>query len=212
MKKNIADIRKDYQKGEITVSLMPEDPISAFQKWLHEAIESEAEEPTAFTLSTISSTGFPHSRVVLLKGVEHGSFVFFTNYKSAKGTDILRHPNVAMNFFWPELERQVRILGTAKTIDPTLSDAYFESRPLSSQAGAMVSAQSSVIEEHLDLAQMIEELLKHPESIKRPDHWGGFSIEPLYIEFWQGRPSRIHDRVFYEKQEGAKWKKGRLAP
>jgi pyridoxamine 5'-phosphate oxidase len=212
MKKPIADIRKDYQLGEIKASQMPDDPIIAFEKWLQEAIESEVEEPTAFQLSTISESGYPHSRIVLLKGIENEQFVFFTNYLSSKGKDINFNPQVAMNFFWPELERQVRILGTAKRIDPTKSDAYFYSRPLSSQAGAVVSAQSDVIPEELDLQTEIDKLLASPEKIQRPKHWGGYSINPIYIEFWQGRPSRIHDRVFYQKETSIKWKKGRLAP
>ena len=212
MEKNIADIRKDYVKGSMVVSHMPENPIIAFQQWLNEAIESQVEEPTAFNLSTISKKGQPHSRIVLLKGIENDNLVFFTNYKSSKGNDLQFSPKVALNFFWPELERQVRILGNASPLSPSKSDAYFYSRPIESQAGAIVSAQSQIIEEDTDLAAAIDTLLKKPDAITRPKHWGGYEIEPHYIEFWQGRPSRIHDRVFYEKTDGLKWKKGRLAP
>ena len=212
MEKNIADIRKDYVKGSIAVSEMPQNPIDAFQKWLDEALNAKVEEPTAFNLSTVSEEGQPHSRIVLLKGIESGNFIFFTNYKSSKGNDLLFSPKVALNFFWPELERQIRILGTAEKISPEKSDTYFYSRPLESQAGAIVSAQSNEIDEHLDLTTAIEHLLMNPNEIKRPEHWGGFEINPNYIEFWQGRPSRIHDRVFYQKIDDLKWKKGRLAP
>ena len=212
MEKNIADIRKDYVKGSIEVSEMPQNPIDAFQKWLDEALNAKVEEPTAFNLSTVSEEGQPHSRIVLLKGIENGNFIFFTNYKSSKGNDLLFSPKVALNFFWPELERQIRILGTAEKISPEKSDTYFYSRPLESQAGAIVSAQSNEIDEHLDLTTAIEHLLMNPNEIKRPEHWGGFEINPNYIEFWQGRPSRIHDRVFYQKIDDLKWKKGRLAP
>lgn len=207
---NLADIRKTYMKGSISLSEMPNEPFSAFQKWMSEAIASEVHEPTAFTLST-KGAEFPDSRVVLLKDFSENGLVFFTNYLSQKGQQIALNPNVAVNFFWPELERQVRILGIAEKISPEESDKYFYSRPIESQAGAIISQQSSTIDPSRDLEAETKELLKHPEKITRPPHWGGINIKPIQFEFWQGRPSRVHDRVRYKLTQ-TYWLRERLAP
>ena len=211
MSKSIADIRKDYTKGSLKVSDLSDSPFNSFQKWLDEAISSEVEEPTALTLSTIHEGKRPRSRVVLLKNIDHLGLVFFTNYKSQKGTEIATNPYAAMNFFWPELERQVRVEGRIEKISSKESDDYFYSRPKESQAGAIVSAQSKVIPEDLDLSAEINALISQPDKLMRPEHWGGFRLVPDYFEFWQGRPSRIHDRVFYQLQN-ERWSKGRLSP
>ena len=211
MKNKLADIRKVYMKGSINVAELPENPFEEFKKWMEQAIEAEAEEPTAFVLSTLSEDQFPTSRVVLLKEFNEHGFVFFTNYNSRKGRELTQHPKVSMNFFWTELERQVRILGMAERISPEESDTYFYSRPIESQAGAVVSAQSQTIDPDLNLAEEVQKLLQSGNKIIRPEHWGGIRIRPVYFEFWQGRPSRIHDRAVYEKTEQG-WAKCRLAP
>jgi len=211
MSKSIADIRKDYTKGSLKSSDLPDSPFESFQKWLDEAISSEVEEPTALTLSTIHEGNRPRSRVVLLKNIDQQGLVFFTNYNSQKGTEIDTNPYAAMNFFWPELERQVRVEGRIERITSTESDNYFYSRPVESQAGAIVSDQSKIIPEDLDLSAEINALITQPDKLRRPEHWGGFRLIPDYFEFWQGRPSRIHDRVFYRLQN-EHWSKGRLSP
>lgn len=211
MKNKLADIRKVYMKGSINVSELPDNPFEEFKKWMEQAIEAQAEEPTAFVLSTLSEDQFPTSRVVLLKEFNEQGFVFFTNYHSRKGRELTQHPKVSMNFFWTELERQVRVLGIAERISPEESDTYFYSRPIESQAGAVVSSQSQKIDPNLDLAEEVKKLLNSGEKIVRPEHWGGIRIRPHYFEFWQGRPSRIHDRAVYEKTEQT-WLKSRLAP
>jgi pyridoxamine 5'-phosphate oxidase len=207
---NLADIRKTYMKGSISLSEMPNEPFTAFQKWMSEAIASEVHEPTAFTLST-KGAEFPDSRVVLLKDFSENGLVFFTNYLSQKGQQIAQNPHVAVNFFWPELERQVRILGIAEKISPEESDKYFYSRPIESQAGAIISQQSSTIDPQRDLEVETQELLKQPANIKRPPHWGGINIKPIQFEFWQGRPSRVHDRIRYKLSQ-TDWLRERLAP
>ncbi len=211
MKNKLADIRKVYMKGSINLAELPENPFEEFKKWMEQAIEAQAEEPTAFVLSTLGEDQFPSSRVVLLKEFSEQGFVFFTNYHSRKGRELTRHPKVSMNFFWTELERQVRVMGVAERISPKESDTYFYSRPIESQAGAVVSAQSQTIDPDLNLAEEVQKLLESGNKILRPEHWGGIRIIPHYIEFWQGRPSRIHDRAVYEKTEQG-WAKRRLAP
>lgn len=210
MSKTIADIRKDYTKGSLNVAELPDNPFVEFDKWLNEAIASRVEEPTALTLSTIRDSR-PRSRVVLLKSVERNGLVFFTNYNSHKGNELASQPMAAMNFFWPELERQIRVEGTIEMVSAKESDDYFYSRPKTSQAGAVVSAQSTIIPEDLDLSKKIDDLVAQPENIKRPSNWGGYRLTPDYFEFWQGRPSRIHDRAFYRLDENI-WTKGRLSP
>lgn len=211
MKEELANIRKEYLKGSISVDTMPENPLEALQTWVNQAIESEVEEPTAMNIATISSGKFPNSRVVLLKEINSEGLVFFTNYNSQKGQDIATNPNVAINFFWPELERQVRIHCVASKISSIESDTYFYSRPKASQLGAIVSAQSAEIGKDEDLESKITEIIESNLEIKRPEHWGGYLLVPEYFEFWHGRASRIHDRVAYSKTTGA-WIKKRLSP
>ncbi len=211
MEKELANIRKEYLKGSISVDTMPENPLEALQTWVNQAIESEVEEPTAMNIATISSGKFPNSRVVLLKEINSEGLVFFTNYKSQKGQDIATNPNVAINFFWPELERQVRIHCVASKISSVESDTYFYSRPKASQLGAIVSAQSAEIGKDEDLESKITEIIESNLEIKRPEYWGGYILVPEYFEFWHGRASRIHDRVAYSKTTGA-WIKKRLSP
>ena len=211
MEKELANIRKEYLKGSISVDTMPENPLEALQTWVNQAIESEVEEPTAMNIATISSGKFPNSRVVLLKEINSEGLVFFTNYKSQKGQDIEANPNVAINFFWPELERQVRIHCVASKVSDLDSDTYFYSRPKTSQVGAIVSAQSAEIGKDEDLESKITEIIESNLEIKRPEHWGGYVLVPEYFEFWHGRASRIHDRVAYSKTTGA-WIKKRLSP
>lgn len=211
MKEELANIRKEYLKGSISVDTMPENPLEALQTWVNQAIESEVEEPTAMNIATISSGKFPNSRVVLLKEINSEGLVFFTNYKSQKGQDIDANPNVAINFFWPALERQVRIHCVASKISSIESDTYFYSRPKASQLGAIVSAQSAEIGKDEDLESKITEIIESNLEIKRPEHWGGYLLVPEYFEFWHGRASRIHDRVAYSKTTGA-WIKKRLSP
>ena len=211
MEKELANIRKEYLKGSISVDTMPENPLEALQAWVNQAIESEVEEPTAMNIATISSGKFPNSRVVLLKEINSEGLVFFTNYKSQKGQDIATNPNVAINFFWPELERQVRIHCVASKVSDLDSDTYFYSRPKTSQVGAIVSAQSAEIGKDEDLESKITEIIESNLEIKRPEYWGGYILVPEYFEFWHGRASRIHDRVAYSKTTGA-WIKKRLSP
>ena len=211
MEKELANIRKEYLKGSISVDTMPENPLEALQTWVNQAIESEVEEPTAMNIATISSGKFPNSRVVLLKEINSEGLVFFTNYKSQKGQDIEANPNVAVNFFWPELERQVRIHCVASKVSDLDSDTYFYSRPKTSQVGAIVSAQSAEIGKDEDLESKITEIIESNLEIKRPEYWGGYILVPEYFEFWHGRASRIHDRVAYSKTTGA-WIKKRLSP
>jgi pyridoxamine 5'-phosphate oxidase len=211
MEKELANIRKEYLKGSISVDTMPENPLEALQTWVNQAIESEVEEPTAMNIATISSGKFPNSRVVLLKEINSEGLVFFTNYKSQKGQDIATNPNVAINFFWPELERQVRIHCVASKVSDLDSDTYFYSRPKTSQVGAIVSAQSAEIGKDEDLESKITEIIESNLEIKRPEYWGGYILVPEYFEFWHGRASRIHDRVAFSKTTGA-WIKKRLSP
>jgi pyridoxamine 5'-phosphate oxidase len=213
VKKNISDIRNDYKLKQLDKTHVLESPIQQLENWVHEAVNASLYEPTAMTLSTVSNLSKPSSRVVLLKGIVPTGLVFFTNYESRKGKELLQNPLGAINFFWPELERQVRIEGRIEKVSEEESNEYFHSRPRTSQLGALASPQSEVIEGREVLEKSIEKLTKEYEgkSILKPAHWGGYILIPDYFEFWQGRSSRLHDRIIYV-QEGANWKIKRLAP
>lgn len=212
--KGISDIRSEYSKATLDLNSVDPNPIRQFEKWFKEALESELPEPNAMNLASISEGGRPSSRIVLLKGVENGQFIFFTNYQSQKGRELELNPACALNFFWPELERQVRIEGVASRVDPKASDTYFQSRPRGSQIGAWASPQSTVIKDRTILEErvkVIEERHKDQKVLPRPKQWGGFGVTPFEIEFWQGRPNRLHDRIVYTFAEN-KWQLNRLAP
>ncbi|MBI3883715.1 MAG: pyridoxamine 5'-phosphate oxidase [Sphingobacteriales bacterium] len=209
----IADIRKEYKLRTLDESDIAADPIQQFGKWWDEAVNSTIEEVNAMTLATVNSAGRPSARIVLLKGFDKSGFTFFTNYKSHKGIDIQENPNVGLVFFWKELERQVRVEGIAQKLSQVESDTYFNSRPEGSKIGAWASPQSKVI---VTREEIEENVKKYQEEfpyggITRPPHWGGYNVQPQLIEFWQGRPSRLHDRIQYSLQEGI-WVKERLAP
>ncbi len=211
--KHIADIRKDYASRELNEEDCLADPLSQFALWLDEAIKSEVPEPTAMLVSTVSPEGRPAARVVLLKGVEDGHFVFFTNYESRKGQHLTANPVIALTFFWPELERQVNVEGRVERLPAAASDNYFASRPYKSRVGAWASEQSREIAgKHVVAGRFALFAAKYAVHVPRPPHWGGFAVIPDRIEFWQGRPSRLHDRVVYRLQENGQWGKARLSP
>jgi len=210
---DLKNLRLNYKKSTIDFKNAKENPIQYFMKWFEDALKLNNQEANACVLSTVSSDSYPTSRVVLLKEINENGFIFFTNYKSSKANDINVNPNVALNFYWPELERQVRITGLAKKNATNDSDTYFEARPRDSQMGAWLSDQSKVIGldyNFMDTLNSLESKFKD-KAIARPLHWGGFCIVPVKVEFWQGRPSRLHDRLVYEI-DGNKWTKKRLAP
>lgn len=209
--KSIKDLRTDYQKSELNVKDLTEEPITLFQQWLSQAI-TYSNDANAFVLSTVNSNAVPSSRVLLLRDATEKGFSFFTNYSSRKSQEIEVNPNVCMNFFWPEMERQVRINGSISRLSEQESDDYFNSRPYESRIGAWCSPQSQVIESREVFENKIQELKKkYPNEVPRPENWGGYTIVPNEIEFWQGRASRLHDRFLYNK-EGENWTINRLAP
>ena len=210
---DIKNLRLNYKKSTIDFKNLAKNPIQYFMNWFEDALKVNNLEANACVLSSVSSDNYPSSRVVLLKGVNENGFTFFTNYKSSKAKDIDANPNVALNFYWPELERQVRIVGIAKKITINDSDTYFKSRPRESQMGAWLSDQSKVIGldyNFMETLNSLESKFKDKE-VERPLHWGGYCIEPIKVEFWQGRPSRLHDRLEYKIEDG-KWIYKRLAP
>lgn len=211
---DIASLRKEYSKAVLDAKTVSQEPISQFTKWFEEAVAAKVPEPNAMNLATINENGRPASRIVLLKGVEDHKFVFYTNYQSRKGKELDGNPACSLTFFWPDLERQVRIEGVASRIDEKRSEKYFQSRPRGSQVGAWASPQSSLIADRSLLeerAKQIEAKFEGQNVLPKPNQWGGYEIEPLMIEFWQGRPSRLHDRILYTKEDGV-WRINRLAP
>lgn len=214
MQNDLGNYRKAYEKSALMEGSISENPMELFQKWFYEVEASDGvDETNAMTLSTMGLDGFPKSRVVLLKKYTHEGFIFYTNYKSEKGRAIAENPNVCISFFWPNLERQVIIKGQANKIAENLSDGYFQSRPVGSQLGAIVSDQSSVIPSRDVLEEELKRLEKEFEGkeIERPEWWGGYLVAPISMEFWQGRPNRLHDRIRFTL-EGIDWKIERLAP
>lgn len=209
----LRDIRTNYMKFELSESSVQKDPFSQLSLWLNDAVSEKIQEPTAMILSTIDQHGNPESRVVLLKELKAEGLVFYTNYNSKKGQQLAENKHVSVVFFWPELERQIRIKGVAEKISENESEEYFQSRPIDSQLGAWASPQSQIIESRQILDEnysYCQEYFRNNE-LKKPPHWGGFLIRPEYFEFWQGRSNRLHDRIefcLYENQ----WKIQRLAP
>jgi pyridoxamine 5'-phosphate oxidase len=213
--KDLSNYRKSYEKSALLENQIPEDPINLFHKWFYEAEDlNAADEVNAMSVATIGLDGFPKTRVVLLKKFNEEGFIFYTNYNSEKGKAIIQNPNVCLSFFWPTVERQIIIKGKAEKTTASISDNYFASRPDGSKLGALVSPQSEVILNREFLENSLIELEKECEGkeIQRPSHWGGFLVRPVEVEFWQGRPNRLHDRIRYQLQNEFDWKIDRLAP
>ena len=209
---DIARLRKDYMKSALDDEHADPDPIRQFTRWWDEATRSQLSEANAMTLATADREGRPSARAVLLKGYDANGFVFFTNYASRKGRELADNPRAALLFFWSELERQVRVEGSVEQLAAVESDEYYRSRPLASRIGAWASPQSEPIPgKAWLLARAAEMGLKHGLNPARPPHWGGYRVRPALLEFWQGRPSRLHDRLLYALEDGA-WKRTRLAP
>jgi pyridoxamine 5'-phosphate oxidase len=211
---SIADIRRDYSLKTLLETEVADNPFLQFGDWWQQAIESEIDEVNAMTLATASLEGVPSARIVLLKAYDEKGFVFFTNYESAKGQELAENPKASLLFFWKELERQVRITGLVEKVSAAENDEYFLSRPTGSQIGAWASPQSHVIENRSWLENRVKELDEKfkTEPLTRPPHWGGYRVKPVIIEFWQGRSSRLHDRIQYTLQDNGGWKIERLAP
>ncbi|MGB5666517.1 MAG: pyridoxamine 5'-phosphate oxidase [Maribacter sp.] len=215
MQKDLGNYRKTYEKSSLTEGAISDNPMELFQKWFYEVEKSDSlDEHNTMTISTIGLDGFPKNRVVLLKKYTFEGFIFYTNYESEKGKAIAVNPNVCISFFWHSMERQIIIKGTAEKIAGNLSDGYFESRPEGSKLGAIVSEQSKVIPSREVLDKKLKQLEKEFEGkeIPRPVFWGGYLVRPVSMEFWQGRPNRLHDRIRYTLQDDYDWKIERLAP
>ncbi|WP_233880169.1 pyridoxamine 5'-phosphate oxidase [Paraburkholderia flagellata] len=211
---SLADLRKTYSLGSLDAADVDPDPIRQFQTWFAQALDAKLPEPNAMTVATVDEQGRPAARILLIKGVDERGFVFFTNYESRKGRELSANPHAALLFHWIELERQVRIEGKVELTSAEESDAYFNSRPLGSRIGAWASEQSTVIANRETLEAREREIVaQYGEAPPRPPHWGGYRLVPEAIEFWQGRPSRLHDRIRYARESAsAAWKIERLAP
>ena len=209
VKTNIADIRQEYSKSGLRESELPGDPLSLFSRWLQEAIDANVEEPTA-----VSPEGRPSTRTVLLKGLHDGKFIFYTNYESRKGKHLAQNPYISLSFVWHELERQVHIEGVATKVPSEESDEYFRKRPYKSRIGARISPQSQPIASRMQLIRaFVREAARWiGKEVERPDNWGGYAVTPTRMEFWQGRPNRLHDRFLYTLKTDGKWEINRLSP
>lgn len=214
LNQKIADLRKDYKLASLDESEIAPYPLAQFGKWWQDAINSEIDEANAMTLATSTPDGHPSARIVLLKSFDEDGFLFFTNYESRKGQELAQNPHVTLLFFWRELERQVRIEGTVSKAPVTISNEYYNSRPLGSRIGAIASPQSKVIPGRSFLEEQVDQLTAkyQQEAPQRPDYWGGYVVKPQVIEFWQGRSSRLHDRILYSLTADGSWKIERLAP
>jgi len=213
MTRKIADIRRDYEGGQLDEAQVTDDPLPLFEEWLTLALDNEGLDGNAMTLATVDSQGRPHARVVLLKGIDEQGFVFYTNYHSHKGSELTNVPHAALTFWWPALSRQVRIEGRVEQVSMQESDEYFASRPRASQLGAWIATQSVVIPDRtwIEERQARFEQAYEGQQIPRPVHWGGYRVIPEMVEFWQGQPSRLHDRIRFERRDG-NWHHFRLAP
>lgn len=211
---HIAAIRTDYRLAALDENMVGDDPLSFFSKWFGEAETAGVEEVNAMTVATVDAAGKPHARIVLLKGLDERGFTFFTNYQSEKGQQLLHNTHIAVVFFWRELERQVRIEGTVRMLTDEENDAYFSSRPEGSKIGAWASPQSREIPGRAALESLVEKYTAafKDREIPRPENWGGYCIDPVHIEFWQGRSSRLHDRIIFDKSTGNNWRRYRIAP
>lgn len=213
---HIEDIRRDYKVGSLSRKDMPANPIQKMEEWLQEAIDNKVIEPTAIIVATSTPDGHPSARTVLVKEINDGKIIFYSNYESRKGKQINSNPHVSVTFLWHQLERQIHVEGICKHVAPEVSDAYFEKRPYKSRVGARISPQSQPIPNRAFIAtEFAKESLKYTgtfRKVPRPDNWGGFEVTPSRIEFWQGRESRLHDRFLYQLQEDGSWSLDRLAP
>jgi pyridoxamine 5'-phosphate oxidase len=210
---SIADLRKEYRRASLSETDIDPDPIAQFLKWFDDAIAAEVPEANAMSLSTVNAEGRPSSRIVLIKDVDRHGFTWFTNYQSRKGHELTQNRHAALLFYWIELERQVRIEGRVEQVPAAESDAYFQSRPLKSRLGAIASAQSRPVDSREQLESRFAEVERqYGDQPARPAHWGGYRLQPDYIEFWQGRPSRLHDRIAYMQQADGSWQRQRLQP